>query len=74
MKFNTVSMKIGFFLLLLMAMQLFISYRSVMTGFLTVINYYLPVNSYEDILNTDMDVIVWRGSTGTDMQTFTDIP
>ena len=64
MKFNTVSMKIGFFLLIMMALQLFISYRSVMTGFLTVISYSLPVNSYEDILDSDLNVIVWRGSTG----------
>ena len=57
----------GFLVILLMAMFLMIAYRATMNAFLTVKTFSLPIDSYEDILDTDMNVIVWKGTIWEDM-------
>ncbi len=59
---NKLSLKLGYFFLLLMAMFLFIAYRATMNAFLAVKVLKFPVNSYQDLLEASEDIIVWDGT------------
>ncbi len=56
------SLKCGFICLLLAALFLFIFYRCTMNAFLAVKTLNLEINSYEDVLESPVFVIVYRGS------------
>ncbi len=57
-------MKVVFVILFLMAMFLYFCYRASMNSFLAVKTFSLPINSFEEILDTDLGVVVWKDSAG----------
>ena len=67
MEAKSVSIRCGFFSVLIMSLFLFTSYRCIIIAFLSVKSFSLPINSFNDVLDSDMDVIVYTNDATADM-------
>ncbi len=55
------SVRLGFLVLMFMSMLILFYYRAAMNAFLNVKVFRVPINSHEDIIDTDMDLVVKKG-------------
>ena len=62
MTFDRLSLKIGFISILLMAMFLMTTYKATMNAFLAIRQTKFPINSFEDVLESKENILVWKGS------------
>ena len=60
LKPNTLSKKVAYFSLFLMSLVLMSYYKALLKAALSVRNLKLPINSFQDILDSDLDLILWK--------------
>ncbi len=57
------SLQIGFFAVLFLGMMILIVYRAQLNAALNVRILKIPTTSWEDVLQSDKNLMIWRGSS-----------
>ena len=66
-KANKLSLRVAMITFLILVTVIFIGYRSMMNAFLAAKNLVLPINNYEEMLASDLKLIMSRGTTYEDL-------
>ena len=66
-KANKLSLRVAMMTFLILVTVIFIGYRSMMNAFLAAKNLVLPINNYEEMLDSDLKLIMSRGTTYEDL-------